>query len=153
MVWAAVFRSTFDLGRDLVSNPPLESSFKDHGKATDRGPIEDSPMEHTPPKEPVAESEALVHIDASFKPLVPKFLTNRKKEVLTMQDALAIQDFETVRNIAHGMKGAGGSYGFDRVSEMASIIEQAAKTHDSSTIEGNLPMLGSYLDRITVVYD
>lgn len=44
------------------------------------------------------------------------------------------------------MKGAGGS-------EMAAIIEQAAKSSDSSTIERHFPLLSSYLDRITVVYD
>ncbi|GKS66193.1 histidine phosphotransfer domain-containing protein [Nitrospira sp.] len=102
---------------------------------------------------PSAESVEVVHVDASFEPLVPKFLTNRKKEVVTMREALASQDFETVRTVAHGMKGAGGSYGFDRVSELAAVIEQAAKTRDSSTIERDLPVLDSYLDRITVVYD
>jgi HPt (histidine-containing phosphotransfer) domain-containing protein len=110
-------------------------------------------MEHAWPKEVGAEGEALVRIDASFEPLVPKFLTNRKKEVVTMQEALTTQDFETVRKVAHGMKGAGGSYGFDRVSEIAAVIEQAAATCDSSTIQRDLPMLGSYLDRIKVVYD
>lgn len=110
-------------------------------------------MEHSQPKEAHAEGDELVHIDASFEPLVPKFLTNRKKEVVTMQEALSAQDFETVRKLAHGMKGAGGSYGFDRISEMASVIEQAAKRRDSSTIESYLPELGSYLDRVTVIYD
>ncbi|MBK9307162.1 MAG: Hpt domain-containing protein [Nitrospira sp.] len=110
-------------------------------------------MEHTPPTEAVVQSEELVHVDAAFEPLIPKFLTNRKKEVVTMQEALTTQNFETVRTVAHGMKGAGGSYGFDRVSDMAAVIEQAAKTRDASTIERGLPVLGSYLERITVVYD
>jgi HPt (histidine-containing phosphotransfer) domain-containing protein len=110
-------------------------------------------MEHTQPKEVAAQGEELVHIDASFEPLVPKFLTNRKKEVVTMQEALTTQDFETVRTVAHGMKGAGGSYGFDRITEIAAVVEQAAKTCDASTIECHLPLLGSYLDRVKVVYD
>jgi alanyl-tRNA synthetase len=49
-----------------------------------------------------AQDEELVSIDASFKPLIPKFLSNRKKEVTAMQQALAVQDCETVRNISHG---------------------------------------------------
>lgn len=109
-------------------------------------------MEHTQPKGIDAEREVLVHIDAAFEPLIPKFLTNRKKEVVTMQAALAAQDYETVRTVAHGMKGAGGSYGFDRITDLAAVIEQAAKTRDASTIEHDLPALGSYLDRIKVVY-
>ena len=110
-------------------------------------------MDHTRGNEPGATGEELVRVDASFEPRVPKFLTNRKKEVITMREALASQDFETVRTVAHGMKGAGGSYGFDRISDMAAVIEQAAKTRDSSTIEHDLQVLDSYLNRITVVYD
>jgi HPt (histidine-containing phosphotransfer) domain-containing protein len=110
-------------------------------------------MEHRQPEEAVAEDEELVHVDASFEPLVPKFLTNRKKEVVTMLGALTTQDFETVRTIAHGMKGAGGSYGFDRITEIAACIEQAAKAGDALTIKRDLPVLGSYLDRVKVVYE
>lgn len=100
-----------------------------------------------------AQDQELVHIDSSFEPLIPKFLSNRKKEVTAMQEALTAQNFETVRTISHGMKGAGGSYGFDRISEMAAAIEQAAKAADAWTIGRNLPVLDSYLDRVKVVYD
>lgn len=95
----------------------------------------------------------IVSVDASFEPLIPKFMTNRKKEVLTMQESLTAQNLDSVRKVAHGMKGAGGSYGFDRVSEIAASIEQAAKDGDAATIERNLSLLDSYLERIKVVYD
>ncbi len=110
-------------------------------------------MEHAPPDETGAEGEELVHIDASFEPLIPKFLANRTKEVVTMREALTAQDFATVRTVAHGMKGAGGSYGFDRITEIAAAVEQAAKTGDTSTIECHLPVLSSYLAQVKVVYD
>jgi HPt (histidine-containing phosphotransfer) domain-containing protein len=58
-----------------------------------------------------------------------------------------------VRIVAHGIKGAGGSYGFDRISDIAAVVEQAAKTGDASTIERKIPVLGSYLDRVKVVYE
>lgn len=102
---------------------------------------------------PASQEKETVHIDASFEPFVPKFMTNRKKEVVVMQEALAANDFETVRTVAHGMKGAGGSYGFDRISEMAAAIEQAAKAADAPTIARDLSVLGSYLDRVKVIYD
>ena len=97
--------------------------------------------------------DILVSVDASFEPLIPKFMTNRKKEVVTMQAALAAQDYETVRTVAHGMKGAGGSYGFDRITEIAAAVEQAAKAGDASTIECHLPVMSSYLAQVKVVYD
>lgn len=109
-------------------------------------------MERPQLRQRADQDQDLVPIDASFEPLIPKFLSNRKKEVVTMKEALAAQDFDTVRHVAHGMKGAGGSYGFARITELATAVEQAAKMHDSSTIEHNLPVLSSYLDRIKVIY-
>lgn len=98
-------------------------------------------------------TQDIVHVDASFEPLIPKFMANRKKETVAMRQALDALDFETIRTIAHGIKGAGGSYGFDRVTEFGAAIERAAKAADADTIGRELPLLTAYLDRITVVYD
>lgn len=110
-------------------------------------------MEPPQSRQFAAQDNELVSIDASFEPLIPKFLSNRRKEVTVMQEALTAQDFEMLRRISHGIKGAGGSYGFDRISEMTAAIEQAAKAGDASTIERDLAFLSSYLDRLKVVYD
>lgn len=104
------------------------------------------------PKAASHEKE-IVHVDASFEPLIPKFLTNRKKEVVTMREALAQQDLETVRKVAHGMKGAGGSYGFDRVTEIAATIEQAAKAGTTVGLTETLDLLAVYLEQVQVVFD
>lgn len=110
-------------------------------------------MSQTSPDQPIAHSDRpIVHVEQDFEPLLPKFMTNRKKEVVTMREALAQQDFDTVRKVAHGMKGAGGSYGFDLVTAMASTIEQAAKTATAPTIATELELLGAYLDRVHVVF-
>jgi HPt (histidine-containing phosphotransfer) domain-containing protein len=108
----------------------------------------------TPPSQPAPDHEALiVHIESDFEALLPKFMTNRRKEVVTMREALLQQDFETIRKIAHGMKGAGGSYGFDRVTAMASAIEQAAKAGSANPIETELTRLAAYLDHVQVVFE
>lgn len=53
-------------------------------------------MEYTHPHHVTDDhGKELVFVDASFAPLIPKFLSNRKKEVTVMQDALAAKDFET----------------------------------------------------------
>lgn len=95
----------------------------------------------------------VVHVDAAFEPLLPKFMTNRKKEITTMTDALTEGDFETVRKVAHGMKGVSGSYGFPEMTTVATRLEQAAKTADAESIRNDLSLLASYLDRVEVVYD
>ncbi|MDO9118816.1 MAG: Hpt domain-containing protein [Nitrospira sp.] len=111
-------------------------------------------MNQPSPDQPVAHPDLpIVHVEQDFEPLLPKFMTNRKKEVVTMREALGRQDFDTVRKVAHGMKGAGGSYGFDLVTAMAATIEQAAKTATAPTIATELELLGTYLDRVQVVFD
>lgn len=100
-----------------------------------------------------AEECETVYLDASFAPLVPKFLANRKQETIMIQEALDAEDFETVRKIAHGMKGAGGSYGFEAVTAMAAAIESAAKQRAAQAIDGQLSALRSYLGRLHVIYE
>lgn len=95
----------------------------------------------------------IVHIDASFEPLMPRFMVNRKKEIITMREALTGNDFETVRSVAHGMKGVGGSYGFDRITELAATIEQAAKSADASIITHELQTLECYVNDVQITYD
>lgn len=95
----------------------------------------------------------VVHVDASFEPLIPKFMTNRKKEITTMAEAASQGDFETIRKVAHGMKGVSGSYGFPAMTTMAARLEQAAKTADEGSIRRDLTALTSYLDRVEIVYD
>jgi hypothetical protein len=48
--------------------------------------------------------------------------------------ALEKQDFETIRILGHTMKGTGGGYGFDTISEMGRALEEAAKTQDTQAI-------------------
>lgn len=111
-------------------------------------------MSTTPPDHHATAQEApIVHVESDFEPLLPKFMTNRKKEVVTMREALAQRDLDTVRTIAHGMKGAGGSYGFDRVTAMAATIEQAAKTGAAAIIEPELAQLGAYLEQVHIIFD
>lgn len=111
-------------------------------------------MSTTPPAGPTpADTALIVHVESDFEGLLPKFMANRKKEVVAMGEALAQRDFDTVRKIAHGMKGAGGSYGFDRVTEMAATIEQAAKAESAAPISTQLAQLATYLDRVQVVFE
>ncbi|HQY57178.1 MAG: Hpt domain-containing protein [Nitrospira sp.] len=107
----------------------------------------------TPASSDLGSGPIIVHVDASFEPLIPKFMANRKKELTTMTAAVDQGDFETVRKVAHGMKGVSGSYGFQAMTVIATRLEQAAKTTDEQSIRTDLPVLGSYLERVEIVYE
>jgi hypothetical protein len=51
------------------------------------------------------------------------------------------------------MKGAGGGYGFDTVTDMGSAIEEATKPGNHEEIAAWLNSLAHYLERVEVVYD
>lgn len=51
----------------------------------------------TPASSDLGSGPIIVHVDASFEPLIPKFIANRKKEITTMTEALDQGDFEMVR--------------------------------------------------------
>ena len=45
-------------------------------------------------------------------PLLPQFFANRRKDVVTIRDALDRNDFDVVVTLAHNMRGTGTSFGF-----------------------------------------
>ncbi|MEK6801784.1 MAG: Hpt domain-containing protein [Nitrospirota bacterium] len=111
-------------------------------------------MSDMTPASPDLESwPSVAHVDASFEPLIPKFMSNRRKEIATMTEAMVQRDFDTIRKVAHGMKGVSGSYGFPAMTAAAARLEQAAKIADRGSIHRDLTALASYLDRVAIVYE
>ncbi len=99
------------------------------------------------------EEMILVHANPKFADLIPGFLLNRRHDVIAMLDALDRGDFETVESLGHGMKGAGGSWGFQGITDVGAALEQAAKTIDADTSRKWVSELSRYLDHVEIVYD
>ncbi len=95
----------------------------------------------------------VVLVDSAFEPLIPKFMANRNKEVTTMSEPMAQSDFETIRQVAHGMKGVSGSYGFHGMTTIAGRVEDAAKAADGDSIRQDLVELKSYFARAEITYE
>ena len=68
-----------------------------------------------------------------------------------MDDALEAENFEMICRLSHGLKGAGGGYGFNTISEMARDIEAAAKAEFVGGIEKGMKQLASFIDEVHVV--
>lgn len=94
----------------------------------------------------------IVYIDADLEDLIPGFIENRRQDVQAMNDALARQDFATIQRLGHSMKGAGGGYGFDAVTELGRSIEEAASAQNADAVRKWIDALASYLDRVEIVY-
>ena len=94
----------------------------------------------------------MVEIDSELEPIVPEFLENRKKDCLTILNLLDTDSFSEIRTLGHRMKGAGGSYGFDEISEIGEAIEDAALNGDKGIIRNCIARLSVYLEHVVAVY-
>jgi len=94
-----------------------------------------------------------VIVDADIADLIPGFLNNRAKDVATLRDRAERGDFDAVRMLGHSMKGAGGGYGFDRISEIGATIETAAGRTDARSVLAAADALEDYLARVEITFE
>jgi PAS domain S-box-containing protein len=71
-------------------------------------------------------------------------------EVLKMQAALKSHSFVDLSELAHWLKGAAGSVGYDVFTEPAQRLEKAAKTMDSQLASEMLLLVGSLASRVVL---
>lgn len=97
--------------------------------------------------------EIIVVVDDDLEELIPGYFENRRRDVAAIISALERNDFELIRSIGHKMKGSGGGYGFDRITEIGRDIEAAAKDSRSKDILEQANCLENYLNRVKVVFN
>ena len=95
----------------------------------------------------------LVRAIPQFADLTPGFLLNCRQDVVAMRDALDRSDFETVERLGHDMKGNGGSWGFQVLTDMGGALERAAERADTDASRKWVGELSRYLDRVEIVSD
>jgi HPt (histidine-containing phosphotransfer) domain-containing protein len=99
------------------------------------------------------EEEIIVHVDAYLEPIIPRFFELRCEDIKVINRNIEKGDYETIMRIGHSMKGAGGGYGFDYISEIGAAIEVAAKENNTEDIRRWVDELSIYLEKVEVVYD
>ncbi len=93
----------------------------------------------------------IVKIDPDLEDLIPGFLNNRANDVESIRTLLESEDLDQIQILGHSMKGAGGGYGFDRITEIGGIIETAAVAGDVPVIREANEQLADYLARVEPV--
>ncbi len=91
-----------------------------------------------------------VRVDPKLADLVPVFLRNRRQDVIAMLEALDRSDHATVESLGHGMKGAGGSWGFQEITDIGAALERSAAIADSAASRKWVGELSTYLDRVEI---
>lgn len=96
--------------------------------------------------------QIVVYVDVDLEDLIPGFLENRNEDVKSIQKLLQESNFLDVQRIGHSMKGSGGGYGFDKISEIGKGIEEFAKLKNKDGIFNLVDELSHYLSVVKIEY-
>jgi HPt (histidine-containing phosphotransfer) domain-containing protein len=91
-------------------------------------------------------------VDPDLADLIPGYLANRKKDIAAIHAAIEKNDPDTVRILGHSMKGSGGGYGFETITDIGMMMEKAAKEGRNEDIRLQMKRLEDYLQRVEIVY-
>jgi CheY-like chemotaxis protein/HPt (histidine-containing phosphotransfer) domain-containing protein len=89
-----------------------------------------------PPQQPETVSGAPVVSrlagNLRLRPAIRKFAGRLDEQMNAFETAFAAQDFTEVASLAHWLKGAAGTVGYDEFTEPATQLEQAAKERNAA---------------------
>ncbi len=95
----------------------------------------------------------IVHVDPDLADLIPGYLAHRKMDVAALREAVDKHDLDTVRILGHSMKGSGGGYGFQTITDIGMVLEKNAQQGLDDGIRAQIQGLEEYLRQIEIVYD
>ncbi|MGB5076466.1 MAG: ATP-binding protein, partial [Sphingorhabdus sp.] len=82
--------------------------------------------------------------------LIPAYIASCQENVVVMREALDRADFETVIILGHNLRGSGGGFGFQMITDLGSGLEQAAENTDVDEARKLLNELSTFLDGVQV---
>ncbi|WP_051445201.1 ATP-binding protein [Desulfocurvus vexinensis] len=101
---------------------------------------------------PAPGAAPVVLADPAMRTLVEEFLAEAAADLAAMRQALARGDLDTVRVLGHGLKGSGGGYGFDTVTELGRAVETAAVHADADALADLFERLEKHLREVVIRY-
>tara|TARA_Y100000589_G_scaffold323341_1_gene357721 strand:+ start:2530 stop:2808 length:279 start_codon:yes stop_codon:yes gene_type:complete len=73
------------------------------------------------------------------------YINHTSKELDKIKNQLNLASLDSIRTFGHNIKGSGGMYGFNEVTELGLLIETAAKEGNLDSIKSNLELLEDFL--------
>ena len=94
-----------------------------------------------------------VYVDKDLKELIPMFLENRSQNINELKELMKEKKFDEIENLGHKIKGSGGGYGFDRVTDLGRAIEEAAAEEKFHELQGLIDEFAEHIDRVEIIYE
>jgi len=97
------------------------------------------------------ENDVLI-IQSDLQPIIPQYLENIKRNLKEILDAINVGELNNAAILGHRMKGSGGGYGIQKITELGALIEQEAKNQNPKNVQKYAEELLAYLNRVEVKY-
>lgn len=93
-----------------------------------------------------------VYLDSELEALIPQYLENRENELQELKNLVKTESFEKIRVIGHSLKGSGGAYGFDYLTELGAELEKNAELKNKKELKSLLEKIEVYLNNLKIKY-
>ena len=84
--------------------------------------------------------------DPDLAETIGPFVEKLPEKITVMTDALANNDYDELRTVAHRLRSSGGGYGYSCLTEAAGVLEDAAKASDIEAARLALNELSKLVD-------
>jgi len=113
-------------------------------------PAAAAPQADTPADDGAPLVSRLPADNARFRDIIRKFGVRLDEQLEAMEQAWQARDFEGLADLAHWLKGSGGTVGFDAFTEPAASLEQLARAGCEENIAETLLELSRLAGRIVL---
>lgn len=94
-----------------------------------------------------------ITVDSCLRESMPSFIAHVKAHAENIKKLVREKNIEEIKRLAHNLKGAGGGYGFERISLIGAEMEEACENLDYNLIDKKAGELSVFFDSIEILYD
>lgn len=94
-----------------------------------------------------------IEIDEGLMDIMPSFIELTEQDMQALSSAIEGNDLETVKKLAHTLKGDSGGYGFEEMSRIAKSLELSVKEGDGVGMKQNWSELSAYWEQVKITFN
>ncbi|MBP7284886.1 MAG: hypothetical protein KBA66_25090 [Leptospiraceae bacterium] len=98
------------------------------------------------------EAEIIVEVSKDLEDLVPEYIESMNTSIIYFEKLIENKNFTELKSEAHKMKGHGGAYGFQYISDMGLLIEGFAREEKIELIKKCMRELKIYMSKIKIEF-
>jgi CheY-like chemotaxis protein/HPt (histidine-containing phosphotransfer) domain-containing protein len=134
----------------LLDGKRVEAPAQEATRATPAGLATPSPAVSAGEGESTGPLVSRLAGNERLVPAVRRFAGRLRQQLDALEAAARTEDFAQVADLAHWLKGAGGTVGYDAFTEPAARLEQSAKDKVAAEVDATLKELRGLAQRLVV---